>query len=88
MELNKGDIIEVNNNDYIIIDKLNYNYETYMFVNKLQNENEIGEEFYILKQTGDEASIVRDENLINILMEKFKGLINNSIDEIINKNIG
>lgn len=88
MELVKGDVIEVNNENYIIIETLNYNYEKYMFVNKLQSEEEIGEEFYIFKQNNNKAEKVTDENLINMLMEKFKKLINNDLDDLLNKNIG
>lgn len=88
MELVKGDVIEVNNENYIIIETLNYNYEKYMFVNKLQTEEEIGEEFYIFKQNNTKADKITDENLINILMEKFKKLINNDLNELLNKNIG
>ena len=88
MELVKGDVIEVNNENYIIIETLNYNYEKYMFVNKLQTEEEIGEEFYIFKQNNTKADKITDENLINMLMEKFKKLINNDLNELLNKNIG
>lgn len=86
MELNKGDIINVESNNYIIIEILNYNYEKYAFVNELENDENIGKDYYILKINNNEANKVTNEKLINILLEKFKILINEDIDNIIKIN--
>lgn len=88
MNIIKGDIIGVNNNNYIVIETLNYNYEKYAFVNELNENEDIGENYYIFKIDNDTAIKLTDEDMINKLLEKFKDLINEDIDNIININKG
>ena len=88
MNLIKGDVISVNNNNYIVIEMLNYNYEKYAFVNELDDNEDIGEKYYIFKVENDSAIKLTDETLINKLLDKFKNLINEDIDNIININEG
>ena len=88
MDLKKGDVLSINNQDYIVIECLNYNYETYIFTNQLINEEEVSENHYIFKITNDNAIVITDENLINILLDKFKDLINQDLNYFLDKNIG
>ena len=88
MKLLKGDVLSINNQDYIVIECLNYNYETYIFTNQLINEEEVSENHYIFKITNDNAIVITDENLINILLDKFKDLINQDLNYFLDKNIG
>lgn len=86
MELIKGDVISVNNINYIIIETLNYNYKKYAFVNELNENEDIGDNYYIFKIENDYAVKLADEDLINKLLEKFKDLINEDIENIISIN--
>ena len=88
MNIIKGDIIGVNNNNYIVIETLNYNYEKYAFVNELNENEDIGENYYIFKIDNDTAIKLTDEDMINKLLDKFKALINEDIENIININKG
>ena len=86
MMLNKGDIISLNQNKYIIIELLDYNNEKYAFTNKLKDIEEIGEDFYILKINGNNGNIITDEKLIETLLEKFKNMLNEDIDNLLERN--
>ena len=88
MDLIKGDVINVNSNNYIVIETLNYNYEKYAFANELNETEDIGDNYYIFKIKNDKAIKLTDENMINKLLEKFKDLINEDIENIININEG
>lgn len=84
----KGDIINVNKKNYIIIETLNYNYEKFAFVNELNKNEDIGTDYYIFKIINNSALKITDEKMINKLLEKFKSLINDDLDNIININMG
>lgn len=86
MNLVKGDVISVNGNNYIVIETINYNYEKYAFVNELNDDEDIGENYYIFKIENDNAIKLTDEVMINKLLEKFKVLINEDIENIISIN--
>ena len=86
MELNKGDVINVNSNDYIVIETLNYNYEKYAFVNELNEKEDIGDNYYIFKIENDFAIKLTDEIMIKKLLEKFENLVKEDINNIININ--
>ena len=86
MELNKGDVINVNSNDYIVIETLNYNYEKYAFVNELNEKEDIGDNYYIFKIENDSAIKLTDEIMIKKLLEKFENLVKEDINNIININ--
>lgn len=88
MDLIKGDVISVNSNNYIVIETLNYNYDKYAFVNELNENDDIGDNYYIFKIENDSAIKLTDEEMINKLMTKFKDLINEDINDIITINEG
>ena len=46
-----------------------------------------GENHYIFKITNDNAIVITDTNLINILLDKFKDLINQDLNYFLDKNI-
>ena len=70
MKLLKGDVLSINNQDYIVIECLNYNYETYIFTNQLLNEEEVSENHYIFKITNDNAIVITDEKAEPIIAFK------------------
>lgn len=86
MELIKGNVITINNNKYIIIETLNYNYEKYLFVNELKGDEDISDNYYIFKAKDDAAIKITDEKIINMLLDKFKILINEDINYFLEKN--
>lgn len=86
MELLKENIVTIKEKKYIIIETLNYNYEKYAFANELTQNEDISESFYILKANENDLVIVTDEKIINILLEKFKNLINEDINVFLEKN--
>lgn len=77
-----GDLLTVEEIKYIVLEMLNYDGNDYAFVNKMTNEEEATEDFYIFKILGDSISVVVEENLKNVLMLKFQALLRNDIEKI------
>lgn len=81
MNLTNGSIITLNDNkQYLIIDNLIEAGDKYLFTNELKND-ELTEQYYILKVLDMEVSLITDETLINDLLPKFREKLNKTINE-------
>lgn len=61
-----------NNTKYMILDQGNYNNKYYYLTSKLDNEENLTEEFNILEDEDGIISRVTDEKLFKALVEYFK----------------
>lgn len=81
MNLTNGSIITLNDNkQYLIIDNLIEAGDKYLFTNELKNDD-LTEQYYILKVLDMEVSLITDETLINDLLPKFREKLNKTINE-------
>ena len=85
MSVIKGDLLTIEGIKYITLETLSYEGNEYAFVNKVTENEEITEEYYIFKVNGDNVMIVVDDNLRNILIPKFEELLRKDIQDIINE---
>lgn len=81
-----NDVFTYENNDYLAIDKEEYNGSVYFFVNKLISEDEPGKEFFIFKVNGDSAIIESDKGTLDKLYAIFSERFNKRLETISNNN--
>lgn len=82
MSVKRADVLNVGGVKYITLESLMYKDGEYVFVNKVDNNEEITEDFYIMRVDGDSAKIVTDENLAGILLPKFQQLLRSDLEKL------
>lgn len=82
MDVLIGDLLTVEGQDYITLQKLVNDNNEYIFVNKIINE-EATDEFYIYKIVDGGLKIVVDNKIRNILLPKFQELLEKDIKELL-----
>lgn len=82
MIVKRADVLNVGGVKYITLESLMYKDGEYVFVNKVDNNEEITEDFYIMRVDGDSAKIVIDENLAGILLPKFQQLLRSDLEKL------
>ncbi len=83
MDIVIGDLLTLEDGKYITLEKLTHENDEYIFVNKVIDEENVSDEFYIFKITGDSVIIVIEDNLKNILIPKFENLLKKDIDKLL-----
>lgn len=83
MDIVIGDLLTLEDGKYITLEKLTHENDEYIFVNKVIDEENVSDEFYIFKITGDNVIIVIEDNLKNILIPKFENLLKKDIDKLL-----
>lgn len=83
MEIVVGDLITVEGVQYITLEKLKHEGDNYIFVNKVINEEEVTEEFYIFKIVNNGIRIIVEDDLRNKLLPKFEELLKKDINELL-----
>lgn len=86
MDIVIGDLLTIEGEKYITLQKLTYENNDYIFVNKVIDEENIGEEFFIFKIVNNGIIIVESDNLRNILIPKFEELLKKDINKILEEN--
>lgn len=86
MEIVVGDLITVEGVQYITLEKLTHEGNNYIFVNKVINEEELTDEFYIFKINGDNIRIIVEDDLRKTLLPKFEELLKKDINELLQEN--
>lgn len=82
MSVKRADVLNVGGVKYITLESLMYEDGEYIFVNRVDNNEEITEDFYIMRVDGDSAKIVTDENLAGILLPKFQQLLRSDLEKL------
>lgn len=85
MSVIKGDLLTVKGIKYITLGVLSYEGSDYAFVNRITENEDITDEYYIFKVLGDSVEVIIDDNLRNVLIPKFEELLKKEIQDIINE---
>lgn len=72
MSWTSGNVFELYGANYAILTGLNKDGKHYLFLNRMINEDEIGENYYIALEENDEVRIINDEKIINELLPIFE----------------
>lgn len=72
MSWTSGNVFELYGANYVIVTGLNKDGKHYLFLNRMINEDEIGENYYIALEENDEVRIINDEKIINELLPIFE----------------
>ena len=78
-----NDILELAGNDYITIDKTEYNGLTYFFTNKLDGE-EPTDKFVVFKDVGTGFVEEKNKEVLDIVLKVFSDNMNKKIEAINN----
>ena len=78
-----NDIFELAGNDYITIDKTEYNGTTYFFTNKLDGE-EPTDKFVVFKDVGTGFIEEKNKEVLDIVLKVFSNNMNKKIEAINN----
>ena len=78
-----NDIFELSGNDYITIDKTEYNGITYYFTNKLNGE-EPTDKFVVFKDAGTGFVEEKNKEVLDIVLKVFSDNMNKKIEAINN----
>ena len=80
MDISVGEVFAVEDGKYIVLDKVSLNNKTYIFVNKLDSEENPTNDLYAYEVIDDEISMVMDKKILDFLLPKFE----KNIEEMIN----
>ncbi|MBQ8681512.1 MAG: hypothetical protein IJ509_01190 [Bacilli bacterium] len=84
MDIAIGDLLTIEGKKYITLEKTTYENNEYLFVNEVTNDEEdVTEDFYILKVVDDKVRIIVEEELKNVLIPKFQQLLEKDIKELL-----
>ena len=72
MSWTSGSVFELYGANYVILTSLNRDGKHYLFLNRMINEDKIGENYYIALEENDEVRIINDEKTINELLPIFE----------------
>lgn len=80
MDISVGEVLVVEDRKYIVLDKVSFNNKTYIFVNKLDSEENPTNDLYAYEVIDDEISMVMDKKILDFLLPKFE----KNIEKMIN----
>ena len=72
MSWTSGNVFELYGANYVIVTSLNKDGKHFLFLNRMINEDVIGENYYIALEENDEVRIINDEKTINELLPIFE----------------
>ena len=87
MDIVVGDLLTIKGEKYITIDVVPYNGINYAFVNKMTNNEEPTKEFYTLEILSSGVRIVKDKQILDILLPMFSKTVQKMVDRITNEGI-
>ena len=82
MELTSGVLMTLSGKKYIILETIMHENEKYAFTNEVKSKEELTEDYYIFKILGEEVKIMRDEELLNVLLPKFQENLKETIENL------
>ena len=83
MDIAIGELLTIEEKKYITLEVLTHKGNNYAFVNKVTDEDECTDEFYIFEILEDGIRIVIEDKLKNELMTKFQNLLEKDIKELL-----
>jgi len=82
MGIEVGDLLTINSEKYVTLKTIMYKNYNYAFVNKITDDEQITNEYYIFEIYEDEVRMVIEEELKSKLIKKFEELIKKDIENI------
>ena len=82
MDIKVADLLTIKNEKYIVLEMLSYDGNNYAFVNKMTEDENATEDFYILNILNDNVVFVEDDNLKNVLIPMFQNLLEEDITKL------
>lgn len=82
MDISIGEVLVVEDRKYIVLDKVSFNNKTYIFVNKLDSEENPTNDLYAYEVIDDEISMVMDKKILDFLLPKFEKNIEKMINNM------
>ena len=82
MDVSVGEVLLVDDGKYIVLDRVLFNNKTYIFVNKLDSEENPTDDLYAYEVIDDEISMVMDKKIFVFLLPKFEKNIEKMINNM------
>lgn len=76
-----GNVITVNDTDYMVLETIDYQGKKYIFTNEIKEE-EPTNDYYIFNINNSEVTKIVEEELLNKLIEEFKTLLAKAYNEL------
>ena len=71
MILTNGDVLTIGNAKYLIVETARYDDVDYLFTNKLSENEDLSENYFVMKKTENGVIIVNEQKLLDILLPIF-----------------
>ena len=85
MILKQGDILNIKDTDYLVVETSRYEEIDYALANKLDEKEDFTKEYVILEQKGYNFEIVEEQKLIELLLPIFQNKIQQDANNAKNK---
>lgn len=85
MAVEKADLLEIDGEKYITLAVLSYEGANYAFTNKITENEEVTEDFYIFREYYNGYDKIVDENIINMLLPKFQKMVKEDLKKLMSE---
>lgn len=85
MILTNGDVLTIGDKKYLIVETARFEEEDYIFVNKLNQEEDFTDEYFVMKKTGDGVILITEEKVLNVILPVFSNKIQKVAEKINNE---
>ena len=79
-----GDLLTIEGKKYIVIDKISYIGEEYIFVNEMTDNEENTSNYYVMELINDNVKIINDKELL----EKLLSIFSDNVQIMVNRVFG
>lgn len=84
MAVEKADLLTIDGGKYITLAVLSYEGANYAFTNKITDDEEVTDEFYIFREYYNGYEKVVDEEKANVLLPKFQKMLEEDLKSLMN----
>lgn len=75
MILTNGDVLTIGEKKYLVLETARFEEEDYIFVNKLNEEEDFTEEYLVMKKNGEGVILITEEKILNVILPVFSNKI-------------
>lgn len=79
--INNGDVLTINNNKYLVLESARYEEVDYIFTNKLDQDENTTEEYFVMKKNNGGVLFVTDKKILDIILPVFSNKIQKEIEK-------
>ena len=79
-----GDLLTIEGKKYIVMDKISYIGEEYIFVNEMTDNEENTSNYYVMELINDNVKIINDKELL----EKLLSIFSDNVQIMVNRVFG